>query len=75
MNNKKTVIRFFTIADYEDEEIWLHNQHMNGWRLVKMIPPCFFIFDCKEHGEYGCKWVIGFYASYKIRKNAAQKDY
>ena len=41
MNNKKTVIRFFTIADYEDEEIWLHNQHMSGWKLVKMIPPCF----------------------------------
>ena len=38
MNNKKTVIRFFTIADYEDEEIWLHNQHMSGWKLVKMIP-------------------------------------
>lgn len=37
MNNKKTVIRFFTIADYEDEEIWLHNQHMSGWKLVKMI--------------------------------------
>ena len=45
MNNKKTVIRFFTIADYEDEEIWLHNQHMNGWKLVKMIPPCFYIFE------------------------------
>ena len=43
MNNKKTVIRFFTIADYEDEEIWLHNQHMSGWKLVKMIPPCFFV--------------------------------
>ena len=45
MNNKKTVIRFFTIADYEEEEIWLHNQHMNGWRLVKMILPCFFLFE------------------------------
>lgn len=45
MNNKKTVVRFFTIADYEKEEIWLHNQHMNGWKLVKMIPPCFFIFE------------------------------
>ena len=45
MNNKKTVIRFFTIADYEDEEIWLHNQHMSGWKLVKMIPPCFYIFE------------------------------
>ena len=45
MNNKKTVIRFFTIADYEEEEIWLHNQHRNGWKLVKMIPLCFFIFE------------------------------
>lgn len=45
MNNKKTVVRFFTIADYEEEEIWLHNQHMNGWKLIKMIPPCFFIFE------------------------------
>lgn len=45
MNNRKTAIRFFTIADYEDEEIWLHNQHKNGWKLLRMIPPCFFIFE------------------------------
>ena len=24
---QKTVIRFFTIADFEEEEMWLHNQH------------------------------------------------
>lgn len=45
MNNRKTVIRFFTIADYEEEEIWLHNQHKSGWKLLRMIPPCFFIFE------------------------------
>lgn len=45
MNSRKTVIRFFTIADYEDEEIWLHNQHKGGWKLSKMIPPCFYIFE------------------------------
>ena len=45
MNNKKTVIRFFTIADFEEEEVWLHNQHMNGWKLAKIIPPCFYIFE------------------------------
>lgn len=45
MNNRKTVIRFFTIADYEEEEFWLRNQHKNGWKLLKMIPPCFFIFE------------------------------
>lgn len=45
MNNRKTLIRFFTISDYEEEEIWLRSQHQKGWRLVKMIVPCFFIFE------------------------------
>ena len=45
MNDRKTVIRFFTIADYEEEEVWLHDQHKNGWKLLKMIPPCFYIFE------------------------------
>ena len=45
MDNRKTVMRFFTIADYEEEEIWLHNQHKNGWKLLRMIPPCFYIFE------------------------------
>ncbi len=45
MNNRKTAIRFFTIADYEEEEIWLHNQHKNGWKLFRLIPPCFYIFE------------------------------
>lgn len=45
MNNRKTAIRFFTIADYEEEEVWLHNQHKNGWKLSRMIPPCFYIFE------------------------------
>lgn len=51
MNNKKTEIRFFTIADYEEEEKWLHDQHKNGWKMVKMIPPCFFIFEKCEPAE------------------------
>lgn len=45
MDSKKTLIRFFTIADYEEEEIWLHNQHKNGWKLEKIIFPCFYIFE------------------------------
>lgn len=45
MNNIKTIIRFFTIADYEEEEVWLHNQHKNGWKLLKMVPPCFYVFE------------------------------
>lgn len=30
MPETKAMIRFFTIADYEEEEIWLHEQHKNG---------------------------------------------
>ena len=41
----KTMIRFFTIADYEDEEIWLRKQHQSGLKLVKTILPCFYIFE------------------------------
>ena len=41
----KTFTRFFTIADYEEEEIWLREQHKNGWKLVKMVPPCFYTFE------------------------------
>ena len=29
----KTVIRSFTIADFEEEEIWLREKHKSGWKL------------------------------------------
>ena len=45
---RKTLIRFFTIADYEDEEIWLREKHRSGWKLVKMTPPCFYVFESCE---------------------------
>ena len=42
---RKTLVHFFTIADYEEEELWLRKQHRNGLKLVKMTPPCFFTFE------------------------------
>lgn len=45
MNNRKTMIRFFTIADYEEEERWLREKHKAGWKLVKTVIPCFYIFE------------------------------
>ena len=45
MSDKKMKIRFFTIADYEEEEIWLRQQHKSGWKLVKTVLPCFYIFE------------------------------
>ena len=41
----KTLTKFFTIADFEEEEIWLRDQHKSGWKLVKMTPPCFYTFE------------------------------
>jgi hypothetical protein len=45
---RKTTIKFFTISDYEEEEIWLREQHNRGWKLVRMISPCFYIFEACE---------------------------
>ena len=45
MTEKKTWIRFFSIADYEEEELWLRSQHQRGWKLHRMIIPCFYIFE------------------------------
>lgn len=45
MSNRKTMMRIFTIADFEEEETWLRSQHKNGWKLTKTILPCFYIFE------------------------------
>ncbi len=34
MAETKTVFRFFTIADFEEEEAWLREQHQSGWKLT-----------------------------------------
>lgn len=43
--NRKVMVRFFTIADYEEEEVWLRRQHERGWKLVRTVLPCFFVFE------------------------------
>ena len=45
---RKTLIHIFTIADYEEEEMWLREQHRSGWKIVKMTPPCFYTFESCE---------------------------
>lgn len=45
MKDTKTMLRFYTIADFREEEIWLREEHRNGWKLTKMRPPCFFRFE------------------------------
>lgn len=51
MKDRKTFIRFFTIADYEEEEIWLREQSQKGWKLVGNNPPCFYTFEKSEPEE------------------------
>lgn len=46
--SRKTEIKVFTIADYEEEEIWLREQHRQGWKLVNTNLPVFYHFvKCK----------------------------
>ncbi len=45
---RKTFIRFFTIADFEEEETWLRSMHRQGWKLVDMTVPCFYHFESCE---------------------------
>ena len=45
---RKTFIRVFTIADYEEEERWLRRQSQDGWMLVSMTPPCLYVFESCE---------------------------
>lgn len=48
MNERKIFTKAFLLPDYLEEEKWLCEQEKAGWRLVKMIPPCFYVFaSCK----------------------------
>lgn len=44
----KREYRFFTIADFREEEAWLRAQHNSGWKLSRFKAPCFFIFESCE---------------------------
>ncbi len=51
MGKRTTKVRVFTIADYIEEQQWLEQQHRRGWRLVKVVPPCFFVLEACEPEE------------------------
>ncbi len=46
---KKRMFRYFTMVDFEEEEHFLRQQHQQGYRLTKFIPPGFYFFEsCKK---------------------------
>lgn len=48
MKTTKTMIRLFTVADYDKEEKFLARQHKDGWRLTGFTMPCFYRFEACE---------------------------
>ena len=45
MKNKKTLFRFFTLFEYEEEEAFLEEQHKNGWKIISYKLPGFYKFE------------------------------
>lgn len=45
MGEIKKICKVWTIADYNEEELWLRELHKSGWKLSKMVPPCLFYFE------------------------------
>ena len=48
MAERVTKVAFFTIADFKEEEVWLREQSLEGLHLLRMIVPCFYIFEKGE---------------------------
>ena len=51
MKNKKTLFRFYTLFEYEEEEAFLENQHKNGWKAIGYKLPGFYKFEKCEPDE------------------------
>lgn len=51
MKNTKTLFRFFTLFEYEEEEAFLENQHKNGWKVIGYKLPGFYKFEKCEPDE------------------------
>lgn len=48
MSDTKYKVRYYTIADFNEEEAWLREEHKKGWKLTKTIFPCVYRFEkCK----------------------------
>lgn len=45
MSNKKTTLKLFTIAQYQQEEEYLSSMHENGWKLSKITFPGIYHFE------------------------------
>ena len=52
MSNTKTVIRWYSIVQYEEEAAWERKMHKEGWKFIGCTMPCFFHFEKCEPADY-----------------------
>ncbi|SFI54963.1 Protein of unknown function [Treponema bryantii] len=45
MKNTKTLFRFYTLFEYEEEEAFLEKQHKEGWKVVSFKLPGLYKFE------------------------------
>lgn len=45
MKNTKTLFRFYTLFEYEEEQAFLEKQHKNGWKVVSFKLPGLYNFE------------------------------
>ena len=45
LNNKKIEFHLFSVADYEEEQTYLRENHKKGLKLIKYIMPSMYIFE------------------------------
>lgn len=52
MKNTKTIFKFLTLFEYEDEEAFLEAQHKAGWKVTGYKLPGFYKFEKCEGADY-----------------------
>ena len=45
MKDTKTLFRFYTLFEYEEEQAFLEKQHKNGWKVVSFKLPGLYKFE------------------------------
>ena len=48
---RKVGIRYYTVPEYEEEAKYLSKMHKKGWKFVKYVLPCFYVFEKCEPAD------------------------
>ena len=75
MREKKSEVRFFTIADWEKEEEYLRKRHREGWKFVRLSFPVYHFEKCEpedvvyqlDYNEEGLKHKAAYVQTFQDR--------